>query len=132
MGSVNTLWQYYMLCFTEVVGYVLAGPIPNQVLIANWFRAMRGRAMGYAYLGLGLGGTVSPLLVHRLIETFGWRRAFEVIGTLIVATLVPIGVWVTRSSPGDLGLQDRKSTRLNSSHITISYAVFCLKKKKIT
>src|SRR5437667_6684566 len=27
---------------------------------------------------------------------------------------------------------DRKSTRLNSSHITISYAVFCLKKKKTT
>src|SRR5437773_8124400 len=27
-------------------------------------------------------------------------------------------------------LSDRKSTRLNSSHITISYAVFCLKKKK--
>src|SRR5215471_21777256 len=29
-----------------------------------------------------------------------------------------------------LGLQDRKSTRLNSSHVEISYAVFCLKKKK--
>src|SRR5437867_5469234 len=28
-----------------------------------------------------------------------------------------------------LGLKDRKSTRLNSSHRTISYAVFCLKKK---
>src|SRR5207248_11515974 len=28
-------------------------------------------------------------------------------------------------------LEDRKSTRLNSSHRTISYAVFCLKKKKI-
>src|SRR5437773_8412263 len=28
------------------------------------------------------------------------------------------------------GFGDRKSTRLNSSHITISYAVFCLKKKK--
>src|SRR5690349_23329524 len=28
------------------------------------------------------------------------------------------------------GLQDRKSTRLNSSHVEISYAVFCLKKKK--
>src|SRR5207253_9861762 len=27
-------------------------------------------------------------------------------------------------------LQDRKSTRLNSSHVAISYAVFCLKKKK--
>src|SRR3712207_8177224 len=29
------------------------------------------------------------------------------------------------------GLRDRKSTRLNSSHANISYAVFCLKKKKI-
>src|SRR5690606_41355659 len=29
-----------------------------------------------------------------------------------------------------LGLEDRKSTRLNSSHVKISYAVFCLKKKK--
>src|SRR5256885_3784507 len=29
-------------------------------------------------------------------------------------------------------LADRKSTRLNSSHLVISYAVFCLKKKKIT
>src|SRR3712207_7811651 len=30
----------------------------------------------------------------------------------------------------DRGQQDRKSTRLNSSHANISYAVFCLKKKK--
>src|SRR5690554_7591661 len=30
-----------------------------------------------------------------------------------------------------LDLQDRKSTRLNSSHVRISYAVFCLKKKNI-
>src|SRR5438067_9874267 len=37
-------------------------------------------------------------------------------------------------SLGDYGLRDRlldrKSTRLNSSHVSISYAVFCLKKKK--
>src|SRR3712207_8340414 len=31
---------------------------------------------------------------------------------------------------GDAGYLDRKSTRLNSSHANISYAVFCLKKKK--
>src|SRR3712207_8478418 len=33
-------------------------------------------------------------------------------------------------SPGHPGGLDRKSTRLNSSHANISYAVFCLKKKK--
>src|SRR5438874_8912182 len=31
---------------------------------------------------------------------------------------------------GDMAGGDRKSTRLNSSHVEISYAVFCLKKKK--
>src|SRR2546427_4288556 len=36
---------------------------------------------------------------------------------------------VLRQFP-DRGLGDRKSTRLNSSHSQISYAVFCLKKKK--
>ena len=104
MGSIHSLAQFYLLCFTEVLGYVSAGPIANQVLIANWFRRMRGRAMGYAYLGLGLGGAVSPLLVHWLIETAGWRRAFEVLGALIVVVLMPVGVWVTRSAPRELGL----------------------------
>src|SRR2546430_7478545 len=40
-----------------------------------------------------------------------------------------------RQAPGELpprGPADRKSTRLNSSHSQISYAVFCLKKKKKT
>src|SRR5437773_6107216 len=40
----------------------------------------------------------------------------------------PAGAVIFTGKFGDRG--DRKSTRLNSSHITISYAVFCLKKKK--
>src|SRR5437899_6853315 len=35
-------------------------------------------------------------------------------------------------APAELRRRDRKSTRLNSSHLGISYAVFCLKKKKQT
>src|SRR5256885_7335638 len=35
-------------------------------------------------------------------------------------------------TPSILQARDRKSTRLNSSHLVISYAVFCLKKKKTT
>src|SRR3712207_7109167 len=42
---------------------------------------------------------------------------------------VPVRREGRRVSVGDL--TDRKSTRLNSSHANISYAVFCLKKKKI-
>src|SRR5256885_10668109 len=39
-------------------------------------------------------------------------------------------VFMTLREHGTLELTDRKSTRLNSSHLVISYAVFCLKKKK--
>src|SRR5699024_11560605 len=45
----------------------------------------------------------------------------------------PESPWVTKSASKSpvSELRDRKSTRLNSSHVSISYAVFCLKKKKI-
>src|SRR5690349_24177385 len=37
-----------------------------------------------------------------------------------------------RDAEEEVAQRDRKSTRLNSSHVEISYAVFCLKKKKTT
>src|SRR5256885_12776946 len=39
-------------------------------------------------------------------------------------------VTIAIGTDGSLTKKDRKSTRLNSSHLVISYAVFCLKKKK--
>src|SRR2546426_7314690 len=42
----------------------------------------------------------------------------------------PTTAWFEWSTLSNLGSLDRKSTRLNSSHLVISYAVFCLKKKK--
>src|SRR5690625_6076693 len=38
--------------------------------------------------------------------------------------------WIDERGQARLRKRDRKSTRLNSSHVAISYAVFCLKKKK--
>src|SRR3712207_7131962 len=43
---------------------------------------------------------------------------------------VDAGAWMILVGHVIYGLVDRKSTRLNSSHANISYAVFCLKKKK--
>src|SRR5256885_7614671 len=44
--------------------------------------------------------------------------------------VVLLGVACEEPQTAGQGGQDRKSTRLNSSHLVISYAVFCLKKKK--
>jgi MFS family permease len=60
--------------------------------------------MGYAYLGLGLGGVVSPILASFLIQQFGWRLAFHAIGAAALAVLFPVGLLITRSTPGELGL----------------------------
>src|SRR5438445_6545327 len=49
-------------------------------------------------------------------------RHWQICGSFRKGTEIPI------CGPGPAG--DRKSTRLNSSHANISYAVFCLKKKK--
>jgi MFS family permease len=104
MGMMNRFWQFESLCIVEVIGYVLAGPIANQVLIARWFHGRRGRAMGYAYLGLGLGGVTAPMLVNFLARYLGWRHALELLGALILVVLFPIGILVTRSSPEDSGV----------------------------
>src|SRR5437868_10502010 len=55
-------------------------------------------------------------------------------GELRGAARQPDRVGAVRLREGGLHVaeQDRKSTRLNSSHVSISYAVFCLKKKKNT
>src|SRR5437899_12877630 len=59
-----------------------------------------------------------------------------VLGNLAVAAALAViafaaGRWANRPAlVHALWLLDRKSTRLNSSHLGISYAVFCLKKKK--
>src|SRR5580704_10083334 len=104
MGSMTRFWQFELLCVMDVLGYVLAGPIANQVLVARWFRGRRGRAMGYAYLGLGLGGVVAPLLINYLSHTLGWRHALQLLGAVILVVLFPMAVWVTRSAPEELGI----------------------------
>ena len=130
MGRMSHVWQYYLLCVVEVVGYTLAGPIPNQVLVSMWFRAKRGRVMGYAYLGLGLGGVISAPLIHTLINWVGWRHAFEILGVAILVMLFPVAQWVTRSTPGELGLNpDGLSSAtppaqaLNGQEVTVNRAV---------
>src|SRR3712207_7237863 len=72
-------------------------------------------------------GAVGVVKLERLVRLIGER------GARLVEVRANLGLAVVDVAGGDqlvAGMvEDRKSTRLNSSHANISYAVFCLKKK---
>src|SRR5438045_9159366 len=85
--------------------------------------------------------TVPLLVCDYLLRTLFFFFFFNDTATTEIYTLslhdaLPISIgpgcgnWATEATAGPGWLSDRKSTRLNSSHLGISYAVFCLKKKK--
>src|SRR5207244_10800135 len=65
---------------------------------------------------------------HRDLHSFPTRRSSDLGATPYATKLKPIAAALQPKT--DFTATDRKSTRLNSSHQIISYAVFCLKKKK--
>src|SRR2546427_5661594 len=74
------------------------------------------------------GGELDVAAAHRLFDDLRFGQRTELARTLQVGTDHASDVGLRCSRRTLIG--DRKSTRLNSSHSQISYAVFCLKKKK--
>ncbi len=103
-GFMHSLGAYYIFYFLQTVGYVSAGPIPNQVLISQWFSRMRGRAMGIAYVGIGVGGAVAPVLAQFLVRRLGWRPAMFALCGGIFLLLMPLAAFVVKDRPSDLRL----------------------------
>jgi sugar phosphate permease len=94
LGAMSALWMFYFFYLFNALGYVCGGPLPNQVLLSRWFDRARGRAMGVAYLGIGIGGALVPLLAHWLTQQFGWRMSLQLVGVLIVVIALPLAFMV--------------------------------------
>ena len=81
---------FYLFYIFNALGYVCGGPLPCQVLISRRFEKNRGKAMGIAYLGIGAGGALVPLLASGLEKHLGWHHALCALGFLIVLIAVPL------------------------------------------
>jgi sugar phosphate permease len=100
LSGMSALWMFYLFYLFNAVGYVCGGPLPNQVLLSRWFDKARGKAMGLAYLGIGVGGALVPLLSKSLTDEFGWRGSLRSIGILMIVLALPMAYFVKDSPRG--------------------------------
>jgi MFS family permease len=92
LGWALSLGMFYFFYLFNALGYVCGGPLPNQVLLTRWFDRSRGKAMGFAYLGIGIGGAAVPWISHALVLHFGWQTALRILGLLIVVVSLPMAM----------------------------------------
>jgi len=98
LGWISTLGMFYFFYLFNALGYVCGGPLPNQVLLTRWFDRSRGKAMGFAYLGIGIGGATVPWMSHFLVQHFGWQTALQILGVLIAVVSFPLA-FLLKESP---------------------------------
>src|ERR1700746_3210758 len=90
LGSISSLGMFYFFYFFNALGYVCGGPLPNQVLLTQRFDRSRGMAMGFAYLGIAVGGAAVPWISHVLVHRFGWQTALQILGLMLVVVCLPL------------------------------------------
>src|SRR3954468_21241899 len=98
LAHMTSFWMFYAFYLLNALGYVCGGPLPNQVLLSRWFDQNRGKAMGFAYLGIGIGGTLVPLVATALTTAYGWRAALQILGVLMIAIALPMA-WFVHDTP---------------------------------
>ena len=98
LSMMTSLWQLYIFYMFNALGYMCGGPLPNQVLISRWFDKARGKAMGIAYLGIGVGGMLVPQIARWLNLKFGWHEALMILGIIMIAIAFPMA-WFVKENP---------------------------------
>ncbi|MEP6735784.1 MAG: MFS transporter [Chryseolinea sp.] len=98
LSQMSSLWELYLFYMFNALGYMCGGPLPNQVLISRWFSTARGKAMGFAYLGIGVGGMLVPQIARWLNFEFGWHQAMMLLGIFMILIALPM-VWFVKDNP---------------------------------
>jgi MFS family permease len=130
LGSISGIGMFYFFYFLNAIGYVCGGPLPNQVLLTQWFDRSRGKAMGFAYIGIGLGGATVPLISHMLVQHFGWQTALRILGLLIVVVSFPLALLVkelpnARAVPGSVTYPSPKAAFKHASFYLLTLGSMC-------
>lgn len=113
LSYFDSLPMFYLFYVFNALGYVCAGPLPCQVLISRWFDKNRGKAMGIAYLGIGSGGAVVPLLANWFERHYGWNISLALLGVIVILIALPFALFLKEpkrdESDGSSGPEAKKA-----------------------
>lgn len=107
LSLMDNLGMFYFFYVLNALGYVFGGPLPCQVLISRSFDKNRGKAMGIAYLGIGTGGALVPLISASLEKSMGWHHALAILGGIVVLVSFPLAL-LLREKPQTIQTQVQK------------------------
>lgn len=104
ISFVNELWQWVVIYGIAVsTGAAMIGNLVVNVTLSKWFVIRRGRAVGWAAMGVSLAGVALTPATTVLIDHLGWRTAWQVLGLGAAVLVVPAAL-IMRRSPEDHGL----------------------------
>ena len=99
----SRLWEFYAGGVLGGIGISMLGGMPIAVLLTNWFDEKRGLMTGIAFTGSALISSLFSPAVTSVIASWGWRRAYVVLGAAILLLTVPNAVFLIRLHPSDCG-----------------------------
>jgi MFS family permease len=123
LGSISSLPGFYVFYMLNALGYVCGGPLPCQVLVSRWFVKARGKAMGFAYLGIGFGGAAVPWVSRFLVDRFGWQHALQVLGLIIIVITLPFALLVKEASAPPPAIAPRSAFDVKRALKSFSFAL---------
>jgi len=126
LGNISTLGMFYFFYVLNALGYVCGGPLPNQVLLSRTFDKSRGKAMGIAYLGIGIGGAIVPWISHALVKQYGWQTALQILGALIIAIAFPMAFFLKEPSTDRDNRSTSKTTPVSDAFKTLRFYLLAL------
>jgi MFS family permease len=103
ISQSQSLPYFYAMFVVSGIGLGGATIIPVSLVISNWFSAMRGKALGIAMTGTGLGAMVMVPVSTWVVTNWGWRTSYMIMGCIILL-MVPLNLLFLRTRPSDMGL----------------------------
>ena len=93
-SGITTVWQLYLVVGVLTAAGVCAVTwVPSGALVSQWFADRRASMLGLVFSGMGVGVLTIGPLTQWLIDHYGWRDTYLILGAGTLAVLVPI-VWL--------------------------------------